>query len=95
MGAVPVPTVTLAVAVQPPLPVAVTVYNPVLLTVIDAVLPPVDQTYVFAPVAVNKTEPPPQTAGLLGLIEILGAVPVPTLTAAEAVQPPFPVTVTE
>ena len=55
---------------------------------------PFDHKYVPPPDAVNVTVLGLQTVGLLGLIEAVGGVPVPTLTEAEAVQPPLPVTVT-
>ena len=81
-------TVMLWVAVDvPQLVVAVTVNTPVVVTVIDGVVAPVDQLYEVPPEAVSITEPPKQN--VVGpLAAMLTVEPGFTVTGCEAVAVP-------
>ena len=89
-------TVRLAVFWQPVAAVPVTVYVPLLLTVIAAVVcPPGLHRYVFAPLAVSVTLPPAQNVvGPPGVILTVGSAFTVTVRLAVFWQPVAAVPVT-
>ena len=94
VGAEATKTVAFAVAVHPPLPVAVTEYIPNAFTLIDAPVSPVDHWYETPPLAVIVVLLPSHTV-VLPVIETSGAEYCATVNDALDVQPFAPVAITE